>query len=400
MISDDNLLSLKHEPTADVYKGGSLAGRLDRNPDGSITFRYYEMYLAAGGPAIAFTLPLSADPVTTPNGGLPPFFTGLLPEGYRLTALTQRLKTSANDELSLLLAVGADTPGDVQVVPGGQQVRTPKPAVELDLGNTPHFADLVQRPDRRAIPGVQPKISTQMITLSARLAGKTFILKLEPDGYPGPLANEHHHLLAARKLRHPVAESRLIFDDDGAPGLLVTRFDRVTSPTGERRLAMEDATQIMGVTPADKYLVSTEELINAVAAVCAGRDAAALALFTRFVFAWLIGAGDLHGKNVAVLEGADGWQLSPIYDIACTLVYQDDSMALRICGAEKNLRAAHWNSLAGEIGISPAAAKLAVRRALKATKHTDLAALNYQGSVLNGAQRELRHRRYEAEKLL
>ena len=46
----------------------------------------------------------------------------LLPEGRRLGALRRAVKTSADDELSLLLAVGADAIGDVQVVPSGTRV--------------------------------------------------------------------------------------------------------------------------------------------------------------------------------------------------------------------------------------------------------------------------------------
>ena len=70
-------------------------------------------------PAIATTLPVTTTPVTTLGGAVPAFFAGLLPEGRRLSALRQGVKTSADDELSLLLGVGGDTIGDVRVVPAG-----------------------------------------------------------------------------------------------------------------------------------------------------------------------------------------------------------------------------------------------------------------------------------------
>ncbi len=60
--------------------------------------------------------------VTHAAGALPPFFSGLLPAGRRLTALRSAVKTSADDELTLLLAVGADTIGDVQILPHGDAV--------------------------------------------------------------------------------------------------------------------------------------------------------------------------------------------------------------------------------------------------------------------------------------
>lgn len=51
---------------------------------------------------------------------MPPFLVGPLPEGYRLTVLKDAVKTSPGDEFSLLLAVGADAPRDVRVVPVGE----------------------------------------------------------------------------------------------------------------------------------------------------------------------------------------------------------------------------------------------------------------------------------------
>lgn len=55
-------------------------------------------------------------PVRTAAGAVPPYFAGLLPESRRLTALQRAIKTSADDEFSLLLAIGHDAIGDVQVV--------------------------------------------------------------------------------------------------------------------------------------------------------------------------------------------------------------------------------------------------------------------------------------------
>src|SRR4029077_10576223 len=84
-----------------------------------IEFAYQDDYLRSGRPPVATTLPLTDQPVVTSSGAVPPYFAGLLPEGRRLGALRRAVKTSADDELSLLLAVGADAIGDVQVVAAG-----------------------------------------------------------------------------------------------------------------------------------------------------------------------------------------------------------------------------------------------------------------------------------------
>lgn len=121
-----NLEMLKRVVAADVYKNGTLAGTMGRMDSGVVRFAYTSDYLAAGHPQVAFSLPLSSDPVETTNGAIPAFFAGLLPEGHRLTVLKNAAKTSFDDELTLLLAVGADVPGDVQIVPAGEAPVEPR----------------------------------------------------------------------------------------------------------------------------------------------------------------------------------------------------------------------------------------------------------------------------------
>ena len=45
----------------------------------------------------------------------PPFFDGLLPEGFQLEALLRRRKLDRDDKFGQLIAVGADTVGAVTV---------------------------------------------------------------------------------------------------------------------------------------------------------------------------------------------------------------------------------------------------------------------------------------------
>lgn len=123
-MTTPSLEGLTSVAQADVFKAGVLAATLTRSP-GGVEFGYRSEYLAAGGPAVATTLPLTEQPVVTVAGAVPAFFAGLLPEGRRLSSLRRAVKTSADDELSLLLAVGSDAIGDVQVVPAGQE---PTPA--------------------------------------------------------------------------------------------------------------------------------------------------------------------------------------------------------------------------------------------------------------------------------
>ncbi|NUL46098.1 type II toxin-antitoxin system HipA family toxin [Cellulosimicrobium funkei] len=387
--------TLRFVATADVYKAGVLAGHLTRTNSGSVIFTYSEGY---DGEPVAFTLPTGQDPIEHPGGGLPAFFSGLLPEGHRLTVLTRATKTSLNDELTLLLAVGADVPGDVQVLPTGAPPQEPAPLATADPG-TLDFRTLTDAPDRHALPGVQAKASATMLTTPLATAGRRAILKIDRPEHPHLADNEALHLRAARALKIPVANAEIVRDRNRVSGLLVDRFDRILDPSGAvTRLAMEDAGQMMGVLPAAKYTVDTEALISDVSARTTAPLVAVRNLYLQFVFAWLTGNGDLHAKNISVLRGADGrWAVSPIYDVPSTVFYGDDTMALPVDGKIKKLRLRHWEALAEAIGLPPRAATGARTLALKAAAAIDLSTLPFEGSPLNGALRELRHRRYELE---
>ena len=165
---------------ATVLKAGTPAGTLERQTE-SVVFAYDSGYLAAAGEAVATTLPLSAAPVVThAPGALPPFFSGLLPEGRRLTALRGAVKTSSDDEFTLLLAVGGDAIGNVQVLPAGEQAVDVEPRVLGDDWGAVRFADLFETSvgggdagiDRVALPGVQDKVSARMINVPVTRAGR------------------------------------------------------------------------------------------------------------------------------------------------------------------------------------------------------------------------------------
>lgn len=145
--------------------------------------------------------------------------------------------------------------------------------------------------------------------------------------------------------------------------------------------------------------------------MCAAPAIASRNLYLQFVFAWLTGNGDLHGKNVAILgesanrtkneENRDGdrrrWTIAPVYDIPCTLLYGDDTMALPVAGKTKGLRKRHWAELADSIGLPQRAAESANQLALNASASVALKDLPIVGSPLNRTMRELQLRRRELQ---
>ena len=359
---------------ADIYKAGLLAGRLERH-DGGTRFSYLPAYLGSGRPAVASSLPLTTEPVLSAAGAAPPYFTGLLPEGRRLNALRRSIKTSADDDLSLLIAAGGNPVGDVQIVGHGEPLDPDEHAVELDTKLPMDFDQLLGDPDLIdpvALAGVQDKLSAGMISLPVASAGKRFILKLNAPEFPHVVENELVMFRYAAKLRIPVSPVQLIRDVAGRPGLLVERFDRIPVPGGGgnkvQRLAVEDGAQVLKLYPADKYNVGYSRVCHALADYCSAPLPALRNLAIQGAFAWLSGNGDLHAKNVSMVQLPHGeWTIAPVYDIPSTVVYGDKTLALTLSGKRSGISRRHFVGWAKDLGLTDRTAVQAVELALKAS---------------------------------
>jgi serine/threonine-protein kinase HipA len=393
------LRQLRLVKTADVYKAGVPAGVLHRLPDRT-EFLYSPEYLDAGGPPVAWSLPTRAQAFIAPAAAVPAFFAGLLPEGRRLSALRRTVGTSADDEFSMLLAVGSDTIGDVQVLPSGDTFATTRPVVVDDFG-TIVFADLFaqaigQRPDRIALPGVQDKISGQMLNVPVQGRSRAYILKLNPPEFPHLVENEYFFFHAAAHTRLRLAKVELVHDKLGAPGLLVHRFDRIAEGDHLRPLAVEDACQVLGRWPGDKYVISTEDAITGLARCCRAPGVASLELYRLLVFAYLSGNGDLHAKNLAILKDHQGeWRVTPAYDLPSSAVYGDRTMALPIGGRiRQQLSWPMLRSLSEAAGVPQLLAASVIREQVAAadTWIEDLGELPYDANIIHHLRRLVRAR--------
>lgn len=390
----------KGQRQADVYKRGVLAARLERHESGT-RFSYLPEYLLRRGPAVAASLPLSSDAVVMVSGAVPPFFAGLLPEGRRLSMLRRAVKTSIDDELSLLLAVGGDPVGDVQIVPKGGVAAEVAAAVVLDPKNPIDFDQVMEQTgiDPSALAGVQDKISAGMISLPVEAAGRRFILKLDPPEYRHVVENEFLMYGYARRLKVPASAVRLVHDVTGRPGLLVERFDRETDEQGAlRRLAVEDASQIMGLYPAAKYDVSYDRVCEELTGLCDAPLPALRNLALQVVFAWLTGNGDLHAKNVSLLEDARGRiAIAPIYDIPSTVAYGDRTLALPVGGKRTGISRKHLLGWMQEAGLPQRVAERVLEVALNATRTLidDLSggAVPFSDGEIKSWVKELKNRR-------
>jgi len=358
--------ALRTVEAADVYSAGRLAGSIVRDDDATV-FSYLSDYLSDPETTqVAFTLPKSAQSVRTGAGSVPPFFAGLLPEGARLTATTAATRTSEDDQLTLLLAVGADTVGDVQVLPTGSAPADDGYVLaEAEIAKTTLsqvFARAISADprdlDRVGLPGVQVKVSAQMMSTPLATSRGPAILKLNPPGYPRLVENEACFLSMAAAAGIRVPAHRLVRDRDGQAGLLVERFDRVVDKERVHRLPQEDACQVLGRYPAGKYRIKLEEAIAALArAVATGNGSSRLAVRQALeiaAFSYVIGNGDLHGKNLSVRRNPNHlWELTPAYDLLTTQPYLSwrDPMAVPLFDRSNKLTRRWWLAAARQLNV-------------------------------------------------
>lgn len=361
-----NLEALVGLERARVYADRSPAGTLARSSSG-VAFSYDQAYR---GPPIATTLPVRAEAYVTGHGGaVLPFFAGLLPEGRRLTALRRAIKTSADDDLSLLLGVGSNLVGHVRVLPEGAPLDDDGDEVAGAFGEV-RFAELFSRvlarepADRVGLPGVQDKVSGRMISLPIRHRRARWILKLNPPEFPHLVENEAFFLDAAQHSGLTVPYHEVVRDAIGAPGLLIQRFDR----RDDRRIPTEDGCQVAARYPADKYRLTSEELVRCLATVCGAPIVAARDLLRQLVFAFLTCNGDAHAKNFSVVRSASGeWSVSPAYDLPSSHPYGDVSMALSVNGKlREDIGRSDYLALASASGVRERAAARVIDELLAA----------------------------------
>lgn len=386
-LSDKRALVLKQGlPAASLTQTGS-----------NVTFEYLVEYLESNGPAIATTLPKSENKKTYSAGAAPAYFAGLLPEGRRLNAIAKRLKTSASDDLGLLLELGGDAIGDVQVVDPEEPI-APSTAIELprDLSNL-SLQELREKhfdSPAAGLPGFQDKISSKMLNAPAKKQGLEYIIKLNPIEAPHAVENEFFFLKLAKRVGLETAEFELLEDRSGEHALQLLRFDRVLEFGKPIRLAMEDACQVMDLYPAQKYDLEFEAVAKSLLEHAHAKKFAALMLLKQLVFNYLIGNGDAHAKNFAILKlPSREWRISPAYDLLCTAYYEDRDMALTLGGTKTG-----WNrSLLVEFGGSLQVPTDVVHSLIDET----ISKLgNFTEELDSGALPFPRHQNYQVSKLL
>lgn len=362
-------------------KGDTRVGTLSRDTNGSTAFVVDEIYYQdSSRPVLSLGWVVPGDEDETRrrlanrgdkigiNSYLPPWFSGLLPEGALRDLVMAEMGPGNHDQFDLLTRLGADLPGAVIVNP---ETAVPASAGPLELANVQGITSTVPHGAVKfSLAGVQLKFITaaegDRLTLPARSGEGRFIVKVPSGRYPGLPEAEYAAMSLGEMIGINVAKCRLMsthlidsipseFLNQGDKALVVKRFDR-TNDGG--RIHIEDAGQIVGATGERKYTMATyETILNMIRRFSTDPREDILEGFRRIVSDVLIGNGDNHLKNWSFIFPEPGVvRLSPAYDIVPTVLFAPhDTLALRLAGTQEfsavNLH--RFRRIAAFLGLDP-----------------------------------------------
>lgn len=361
---------MTREKVLDVRLGGRLLGTLELTSTGKMRFCYVE----GAGRAVSLSMPVRPEPYD--DDACEAYFGGLLPESDAARKAIARLYgANATNTFSLLKAIGHDCAGAVSLRLQGEAAPE-APTVPLvgrvlsEAELAAHLRELPKRPllagvdgIRLSLAGAQDKAALCLIDgqLATPADGTptTHILKPAIADVGETVVNEYLSMRLAAAMGLPVAAVEMGRAED-VPYLLVARYDRLAAGGRIRRIHQEDFCQALGVRSTLKYeadggptLARCFDLMKRLASPVRARTQ----LLELLVFNVLIGNGDAHAKNYAVLHHDEGRAvLAPAYDLLSTRYYfgRNSKMAMKLGGKSEfeQIYSRHWQRFSQAAGLS------------------------------------------------
>jgi serine/threonine-protein kinase HipA len=292
-----------------VLKNDRLVGQLHVNDASPAEYTFVYDKTAQENDFVSLTMPPTAQTVWGPRVTLHPIFDMNLPEGERRVYLERAARVGGADDFTLLEAIGGRQIGLLRFT---RDLEDPRPAVTpIDRKRLAHIEDglaffqsvFKDLTSSSGVSGVQPKVlaaTKQSARSHGHLPGTfisdTHILKRDRDPYPGMVVSEY---LCAQALKNAdLAVANCSLSTDGKL-LIIERFDRSV----DRAMHFEEFCSLMGLTSADKYATTYEQLATSVNRFVEPslRQQAITALFRALVCYRLVGNADAHMKNFGVL---------------------------------------------------------------------------------------------------
>lgn len=337
-MSDDRLAIWLYGVKVAVIEQERRRMRLRYTPEALATF-------PSGAPLLSVTLPLSGE--RFPNGVVRCLLDGLLPEGDSRLTIAAALQLRADDTFGLARALGRDCAGALVLQPDADASPPPPSTSAAESLSDDELARLVA--NLRSAPlGISGRVRISLAGIQEKLlltrlpnggwgrpvdgAPSTHILKPEIRGYPQTVENEAFCMRLAKHLGLEAAEVTTVTVGE-RKSIVVSRYDRVVSPSGEvERIHQEDFCQATATRPEKKYEEDGGPSLRRIATILRTVERGSLpALLRATTLNVLIGNGDAHAKNFSLLHDRGGTlRLAPSYDLMSTLIYGDDRLAMRI----------------------------------------------------------------------
>lgn len=199
------------------------------------------------------------------------------------------------------------------------------------------------------IGGVQPKFTADVSSDGAALLpakeGGRFIVKPQWERKHLP-ENEHLSMCLARLVGIEAARCALLLQMDGTPVYVTRRFDRFDDDPDRRRHQL-DFCQLLDLPQDQKYDHAAARCVQVIIENSSAVGDDLDKLFRLLVFSYWIGNGDLHLKNLSLVDRG-GYRLAPAYDLACSYVFGDEKLALYVRSRQRDIPRREWLAFAAE----------------------------------------------------
>ncbi len=356
-----------------VYYESTLVGYLSEGDKQELCFSYTNDWLI-NDVAIALSPDIYLSDQLFSGDVVESFFGNLLPEGDVLDFISQAIHISSNNVFGLLERFGGDTAGAFSILPEG-----------LEPSDIPHYLPVSKNKikewfqqtkglplningeqSRMSLSGAQDKMtvfidSNNVISIPLGAAPSTHIIKPSVNhrlDVPHTAINEVLIMTLAKEIKLDVAETRY---DPELCAAIIKRYDREIVQGKLKRLHQNDLCQTLGLPSNKKYEAeggpSLVDCFDAVLKQSSQPAKDKKRLIEWVVFNILVGNMDSHAKNLSVMTVANKKELTPFYDMVCTLVYPNLSrkFAFKIGGENRPdwIMRRHWERFANDTATKP-----------------------------------------------
>ncbi|MCF0238414.1 MAG: type II toxin-antitoxin system HipA family toxin [Sphaerochaetaceae bacterium] len=345
----------------DVYLTNRKCGELYSTPNKGIVFEYNKEYVQdVNSIPLSQSLPLWKTCYSEKE--CIPYFIGLLPEGSIKTRISKDLHLRESNTIGLLEVLGGECAGTVSLYKPDEEHCLPKSEYVFSKENYEAIDDLtiaekiksmsispllrLDKSYRLSLAGAQEKLSLANFDskwyIPKNGAPSTHIIKPSRTDYSSICVNEYLVMKIAKLLFKDTPEVELLTfctDDFVCDVYCVKRFDRTIEKRQEglviKRVHQEDMCQALGIMSDRKYQNDGGPSMKNIIGLLREKSFKPIedieSISKMFIFQYLIGNCDAHGKNYSLLNNGS-LSLAPLYDAVSTVVYPDltRKMAMKV----------------------------------------------------------------------